>query len=339
MRNGMNIAGVSEVVHEVQAEPHEAVYRYGAAAEWHTGRGIRARNEPAVLGTVKSPRRFELAVAEENDPGRGGGPTPVRLALTALGACALTTFIGGASARGVTLESLRLALGAEQVRDGTSGRITDLTYTLTVRADTGGVDLAEVLAGVEERSPNHRTLVDPQPLTLVLDGAGEPVPAPTAPAAGRGLPVSATVTWSYSVQLVATTDGDPAELRVDQPKQLAGVDWGPNPQEYLLMALASCVLGRVAELSARPGRPPHPWRVRATGQVDIRGLFDIGDDPTVPVHRLTLEVTPLDAATARAEDWRDTVREAVRRSPVAALLTAGHPVKVELDAGAEAAHG
>lgn len=347
MRNGMNIAGVSEMVHEVQTQPEEAIYRYGAVARWDEGRGIRAHNEPAVLGTVKSPRRYEVAVAEEQGPTRGDAPTAVRLALTALGACALTTFVGGGSARGVTLEYLRLGISAERIRDEASDRLTDLVYELAVRADSGGVDIAEVVASMEQQSPNHRTLTDPQPLTLVLGASAdpsaaahpqpvsEPAPAPYEPAARPGETVGATVDWQYSVQFLA--DGDPAPLRVDQPKQLAGVDWGPNPQEYLLMALASCVLGRTVALSAQQGRPAHSWRVRATGQVDIRGLFLIGPDPVVPVHRLTLEVTPLDAAGTGAEGWQDLVREAVRRSPVAGLLTSGHLVKVNLDAGTEPA--
>ncbi|MFI2214225.1 OsmC family protein [Streptomyces sp. NPDC020141] len=338
MRNGMNIAGVSELVHEVQTEPREAIYRYAATASWDAGRGLRARNEPAVLGTVKSPRRFELAVADERGPAAADGPTPVRLALTALASCALTTFVGGGSARGVTLESLRLVIAADRVRDETTDRLTDLAYALTVRADTGGVDIAEVLAGMEAQSPNHRTLVDAQPLTLVLGGESEPVPAPPAPAARPGTPVSTTVTWSYSTQFTAVSDDDPTPLRVDQPKQIAGVDWGPNPQEYLLMALASCVLGQLARLAADRGLPERSWRARAGGQVDIRGLFNIGDDPIVPVHRLTLDIT------APAEDggpgeWRDLAREAVRRSPVVALLTAGHIVKTDLDAGGATAHG
>ncbi|MFJ9432506.1 OsmC family protein [Streptomyces sp. NPDC101490] len=332
MRNGMNIAGVSEMVHEVQIQPHEAIYRYGAVARWSEGRGIQAHNEPAVLGTVKTPRRYELAVALEQGPTRGDAPTAVRLALTAFAACALTTFVGGGSARGVTLESLRLRIGAERVREGSCDRLTNLSYDLAVRADTGGVDVAEVVAGMETQSPNHRTLIDRQPLALVLGGeAPEPAPEPAAPAAGSGESVSAAVDWQYSVQFLATAEDGSAPLRVDQPKQLAGVDWGPNPQEYLLMALASCVLGRTVALSEAAGRPPGPWRVRAGGQVDIRGLFLIGPDPMVPVHGLTLEVTPPDGAS---DGWQDLVREAVRTSPVAGLLMDEHLVKINLDAAA-----
>lgn len=333
MRNGMNIAGVSEMVHEVQTQPHEAIYRYGAVARWSEGRGIQAHNEPAVLGTVKAPRRYELAVALEQGPTRGDAPTAVRLALTALAACALTTFVGGGSARGVTLESLRLGIGAERVREGSCDRLTNLSYDLAVRAVMGGVDVAEVVAGMETQSPNHRTLIDRQPLALVLGGeAAEPAPEPAAPAVGPGESVSVAVEWQYSVQFLATADGVSGSLRVDQPKQLAGVDWGPNPQEYLLMALASCVLGRTVALSEAAGRPAGPWRVRAGGQVDIRGLFLIGPDPMVPVHRLTLEVTPPDGVS---DGWQDLVREAVRTSPVAGLLTDDHLVKIDLDAGGD----
>ncbi|MFF8743467.1 OsmC family protein [Streptomyces californicus] len=332
MRNGMNIAGVSEMVHEVQTQPHEAICRYGAVARWSEGRGIRAHNEPAVLGTVKSPRRYDLTVALEQGPTRDDAPTAVRLALTALAACALTTFVGGGSARGVTLESLRLGVGAERVREGGRDRLTNLSYDLAVRADTGGVDIAEVVAGMETQSPNHRTVIDRQPLTLVLgDGAPEQAPEPAAPPTGSGEKVAAAVDWQYSVQFLATADDASAPLRVDQPKQLAGVDWGPNPQEYLLTALASCVLGRTVALSEAAGRPAGPWRFRAGGQVDIRGLFLIGPDPVVPVHRLVLEVTPPDGAP---DGWQDLVREAVRTSPVAGLLMDDHLVKIDLDAAA-----
>ncbi|MEU6021885.1 OsmC family protein [Micromonospora sp. NPDC047134] len=328
MRNGLNIAGVSELVHEVEASADEAQYRYAASAAWRPGRGTTGRSEPALLGSVKSPRRFTFTIADHPtvDPGAGVAD-PVRLALTALGSCALTTLIAGASARGVTFEHLRLHLSAYHRRRWGARWLSDLTYTIESRAAVNGVDLGEVVEFVVQQSPNHRTVIDPQALTLSLGGEPETVEGiriPAAPIAGHT--VEQHIEWSYGVQFRAPIDG--TELRIDQAKQMGGVDWGPNPQEYMLMALAACVVQRLAEIVAEEGLPPLVWQARASGRVDVRGL--LMTEPGIPPQVQDLHLT-VDEPEGAPEDWRDLVREAVRRSAVAGLLTQPHRIKLNLE--------
>jgi uncharacterized OsmC-like protein len=331
MRNGLNIAGVSELVHEVETSSREAQYRYAAAAAWRPGRGTTGWSAPALLGSVKSPRRFTFTIADHAISGHDDREAdPVSLALAALGSCALTTLLGGASARGVTFEQLHLDLRADHRRRWGARWLSDLSYTIVSRAAVNGVDLGEVAGMVVTQSPNHRTVSDPQPLTLSLGGEPETVEGiriPLAPVAGRT--ISQRIVWSYGTQLRALLDG--TELRIDQAKQMGGVDWGPNPQEYLLIALAGCVVQRVVELVAESGQPALAWRARADGRVDVRGLLMPESEIPPQLQDLRLDVDRPDGAP---EDWRDLVREAVRRSPVVGLLTQPHRIKLTLESEA-----
>jgi uncharacterized OsmC-like protein len=328
MRNGLNIAGVSELVHEVETSYREAQYRYAAAASWRPGRGTTGWSEPAVLGSVKSPRRFTFTIADDTVADHGESVAdPVRLAMVALGSCALTTLLAGASARGVTFECLHMDVRACHRRRWGARWLSDLSYTIVSRAAVSGVDLHEVADVVVMQSPNHRTVIEPQPLTLVLGGETATVEGTRAPiAAVAGRAIEHRIDWSYGVQFRSDVDG--AKLRIDQAKQMGGVDWGPNPQEYLLIALAACVVQRLAEIAAEAGLPPLAWRARARGRVDVRGL--LMTEPGIPpqVQDLRLEI---DEPAGAPADWPYLVREAVYRSPVAALLVQPHRIKLTLD--------
>lgn len=324
MRNGLNIAAVSELVHEVQQFPVEAHYRYGAFARYRTDRGITGGNLPAVLGTVKSPRDFAFRVGRTADPTpdrEANDPASDDLLAVGLAACALTTFVGGASARGITLEDLELRLtvpdGAEHAR-----------YAIDARGVTGGVDLAEIAAAMEVQSPNHRTVKDAQ--TVLLDLPGGTGPAPLAQPSGlRANQV--TVRWQYGSQFTGDFEQRrriPA-VRIDQPRQMAGSDWGPNPQEYLLAALAASVLEHTAALAEARGWGHVEWESRASGRVDIRGLFRVDPDVPVRVQDLAVGAAPVGAAP---DGWADLVREAASHSEVLWWLQRPHRLDVDLAA-------
>lgn len=360
MRNSFNTSGFSEVAHEIQADPREAQYRYGARALFAPGRGVTARTEPALLGSVKSARAFRVAVRTPDALGTTMGsphePAPLDLALTAVAACSLKTMVGGGSARGITFESLAMTIEAAFPRTGDSGSPQAPTSSIgyRIRADGAaeGSVLDEVLRQVCGHSPNHRALTDPVPVRLDLgEGAPERVtwdPEALRPTIAQTQTLTRHVRWVSGTQFESRgAEGTGAAvLRVDQPKQLTGVDWGPNPQEYLLMGLASEVALQARRESLHRTGTEGTWDVRARARVDIRGLLGIDDDVPVPLQDVVCVVRPVSAPPDAAgavpsdvsrpdgRDWHDTARTAMRRSLLADLISRPHPVRTALLHGA-----
>lgn len=74
-------------------------------------------------------------------------------------------------------------------------------------------------------------------------------------------------TWKESMRVESQADNH--TLIIDQPADMGGDDAGPNPLEYLLVALGSC-LGTVAAIVARQER------IKLDGfSVDIEGDYDL----------------------------------------------------------------
>ncbi|MEU5127866.1 OsmC family protein [Streptomyces mobaraensis] len=320
MRNSFNTAGFSEVVHEIRNDPAEAAFLYTAEAQSSLYRGLSARIGPALFGTVKSARRFSVELRDVSDAPGADGPLPMHLALTGIASCALTTLVGGGSAQSVVFESADMDIAWD------GGAVAS-------RIDVGGVPddatVAELVDQVERFSPNYTTLTRPVPVALRHGPGAAPASAGTAegaPAAGR--PAACQVRWISGTQLTsAPLDPEPGEeLRVDAPKQLTGVDWGPNPQEYLLMGLAADVashLGRFArELTGRAVT----WRVAVRGTEDVGGLLQA--DPSAVVQLQDMECAVAEPAGLSGTELEKVVVAAWAASEVRYLIEAAPAVRL-----------
>ncbi|MBZ4322544.1 OsmC family protein [Streptomyces huiliensis] len=321
MRNSFNTAGFSEVVHEIRNDPAEAAFLYSAEACSSPYRGLSAKIGPALFGTVKSARRFSVELRDVAPDGPGpDGPLPMHLALTGIASCALTTLVGGGSAQSVVFESADMDIAWD------GGAVTS-------RIDVGGVPddatVAELVGQVERFSPNYTTLTRPVPVALRYGPDAAPASAGTAEGAPpTGRPAACRVRWISGTQLAsAPLDPEPGEeLRVDAPKQLTGVDWGPNPQEYLLMGLAADVashLGRCArELTGRA----LPWRVVVRGTEDVGGLLQA--DPSAVVQLQDMRCTVPDASGLSGAELEKAVAAAWAASEVRYLIEAAPAVRL-----------
>lgn len=341
MKNGVNIAGISELAHEVREQPEEGQFRYRARASWQPEGGYEVQVLPVLVGTVKAPRRFRMNLADGSRaaataaPGDGGRFEPEELAMAGLGACAMLTFLSGCTTRGLAVTTLELDIEgllrpATDNRPG-GGRLTDLRYAVRLDAEGAGEDFGAIAQALSAHSPNHRTLVEPNPVDARLGDATPVVPddAPI-PVADAGTPRKAGIVWDYGFQIRARLpgpEGGPHRwLQIDQPKQIGGIDKGPNPQEYLLAGLAASVLRGFVELAQAQELDPSGCAVVAAGRVDIRGMLGVGGDIPVKVQDLGCRLdTPADFPRGPAEDL---LREAFRRSPVRALVADANAVRI-----------
>ncbi|MYU12624.1 hypothetical protein GTZ78_18455 [Streptomyces sp. SID8361] len=335
MRNSFNIASFSELVQETKEDPEKAQFYYGARARYLPHRGVRVSATPALLGGVKSARRFVFDVAEPTARRLPDEPTPMELALTGIASCSVKSTIAGGSSRKVDFDALAMTISAElgQGSDERLGgvKVSDLSCGITAQTDATETVLSEIAAQVAERSPNHRTATDKTETRFLL--GGQPVPLPVddtpTPGPGRSCTVARRVAWLSGTQLESRdAAGEGGVLRVDQPKQLAGVDWGPNPQEYLVMAAAADIAllaGHAQEL--RTGESGE-WVVDTTGHLDIRGLMNV--DPAAPIGLQTITFTLRAPVGTRPADAAADVGRAAAASGVVDLIVRPHPAAIRV---------
>ncbi|MEV7652277.1 OsmC family protein [Kocuria marina] len=332
MRNGFNTAGFSEVVHEIRKDPAEAKFVYSARGRRSALTGLTIQVLPALLGTVKSPRQFAFSLRDpwvEAPPGEKHLPTPMDLFLAGIGSCMMTTLVGGASARHLALEGAELDLTPMPRFDASSGgMLVSAGFTLATASEDARCE--QLVGRVAEQSPNYVTLVSATPVGIASDAApsSESVPVGTSvtsrPPARFG---DMAVSWISGTQCLARAAGEvPGHLlRADAPKQLTGVDWGPNPQEYLLAGLAAELSSLLFRHSLGTPFEDHAWEVVATGVEDVRGF--LGVDPTIEVGLQDVEVRITSPSGApKAVD--DVVSQAIADSEVTALLV--NPIEVAL---------
>lgn len=340
MRNGLNIAGVSEMVHEIREIPAEAVARFavetpaGAVGpDTVTSRTLTARN-----GTVRMARDFRLGHRRTvtADDLTGALPTPYESALAALGACVMVTSVNGYTARGVTLGAMTVTVRADLALDATgrpvAGRpLENIAWRCDVDCEADVDTARSINRLVTAFSPNHRVFLDAAPLdTAVLIGTdgrttalGIPAPDEADEGAGptRTSTVEATVTWEYGSEgSYVTTIGTPGTAPrsgpwgVDQAKQMLGIDRAPNSQEILLAALC-------AELTAL--LPDGGVLLRAAGLLDTRGMLNVAREVPSRFHGLDLEAVAEDLSPA-------DLSRALARSVLLSTLATPRAVDVEL---------
>ncbi|WP_395571214.1 OsmC family peroxiredoxin [Streptomyces sp. BK79] len=339
MRNGLNVSGVSEMVHEIREIPEEAVARFavGSPAGARAPGTVTSRTLTARNGTVRVARDFRLGhrTTLPADDTASPLPTPYESALAAVAACVLVTSVNGYTARGVTIDAMSVTARAGLALDAAGrpvpGRpLDDIAWRCDVDCEADPDTARSINRLVTAFSPNHRVVLDEAPPdTAVLlgpDGRTTPLalPAPAAPpppAPDRRTTVEATVTWEYGSEgrYVSTVGEAGAHARsgpwgVDQAKQMLGIDRAPNSQEILLAALC-------AELTAL--LPADAVRLRAAGLLDTRGMLNVTREAPSRFHGLTLEAVAPDLSAA-------ALSRALADSVLLATLTAPRTVDVDL---------
>lgn len=298
MRNGIDVSGFSEIIDEVTNNPVEAQFRYATQARWTRSGGVCATVKPARIGSLRAPRTYCLpiepraALGGEGKVGEGGmlgKAAPEELALVALSGCFLVSVVSGLSAQKCTIEdlSMRVALELDQNKLSPASAL----YRISSKTDRSVERTLEVVETVKSMSPNHRTFAEYLPLRFCYGGTSLQLP-PLRCSEGDGASsyesMQLQCLWHYGTQLMATleSEGKQRNFPIDQPKQLGGIDWAPNPQEYLLMALAGDILNGILD-SGCLDRDVDDLTISTGAKVDIRGMCNVAE---VPVHLQDIQI-------------------------------------------------
>jgi uncharacterized OsmC-like protein len=116
----------------------------------------------------------------------------------------------------------------------------------------------------------------------------------------------------------------------DHPAVLVGRDNGPTPVEFLLHALAACLVSGLANIAAARGVQLTDVTAEVEGDIDLLGILGLSDEVRNGFEQIRVRFT------LQGDDpnkLQEVVEQSRRRSAVYDVLTKGVPVSLEVEAG------
>jgi len=161
----------------------------------------------------------------------------------------------------------------------------------------------------------------------------------------KGAPEAAQFTWRASAKWQSgvhseikvqsffglgqeQSHNDESVFQADHPEIFAAEDNGITPIEFLIVGLASCLIGGVASVAENRGIQLHSVEATVEGAHDIRGI--LGADSDVRNGYNDIKVTFNIDADASREDIEALVAQSQKRSAVFDALTNPTNVTVEV---------
>jgi uncharacterized OsmC-like protein len=115
----------------------------------------------------------------------------------------------------------------------------------------------------------------------------------------------------------------------DHPAVLCGADGGPTPVEWVLHALASCLMAGVANVAAARGVTLKRVRAVVEGDIDLRGILGLSNEVRNGYQNIRVYFE-IDGDASRQE-LEEIVMQSKARSAVFDILSHGVPVLVTVD--------
>lgn len=120
------------------------------------------------------------------------------------------------------------------------------------------------------------------------------------------------------------------ELKADEPEVLLGEDTAPNPVEYLITALVSCLTSSMVYHAAVRGIRIEELESSVEGDIDVRGFMGLSDQIRKGYQNITVTFKVKSDAPA------EKLEECARFSPVFDVVSNGTNVNLRIEsAGGE----
>ena len=169
MRNNIPTAALSEFINEASNAPEEALMDYGIEINWESGTRSRIDTKPMKVGPHQVSRSFSWKADEPRQlMGNNHGPNPQELLLSGLGSCMMVSFIAGATAAGIQLESVKIDFDASLDLRGFMGLSTNATvgfpeikYKIHVTGDATPEQFSKLHRKSVSHSPNAQSILNP----------------------------------------------------------------------------------------------------------------------------------------------------------------------------------
>jgi len=117
----------------------------------------------------------------------------------------------------------------------------------------------------------------------------------------------------------------------DHPKVLCGEGNGPTPVEYLLHALASCLMAGVANVAAARGVELTEVVCKLEGYADLQGILGLNDQVRNGYEKIRVDFSI--KGKGSPEQLAAVIEQSRNRSAVFDVITNGVPVEINIDAG------
>jgi len=121
----------------------------------------------------------------------------------------------------------------------------------------------------------------------------------------------------------------PFELDANEPPALLGEDKGPNPAEYLLTGLASCMTTGLVYHAAAKGIEIRGVESRLEGDIDLQGFLGLSPEAKVGFENIRVYFK-IDADIS-AEQKEELIQMAQKYSPAFNTVISATPASVRLD--------
>lgn len=166
MLNNINVSGLSEMAQEVAAMPKEGVAKYGVELNWVSGTRMHVKTLSMQLGDYTLARNFEFEIDE---PQQLGGincaANPQEYLLAGVASCIGVTFMAGATANKVAIDTLKITvrgnldlacfLGLNQTKHA---GCQELNLDLEVKGNADQETFEKILNNVKKYSPNFNNM-------------------------------------------------------------------------------------------------------------------------------------------------------------------------------------
>lgn len=145
-------------------------------------------------------------------------------------------------------------------------------------------------------------------------------------------PAAAGVTFAADSDLVGVCEVDVRigrhAMKVDEPAVLGGGGVAPNPVEYALMSLGSCVAITYRFWSTKLEIPFDKVTVAVRGDLDVRGVFGLEDGVRPGFGHVRLDVAV--SGPGSPEHYEELRRAVDEHCPVLDIFTNSIPVKATM---------
>lgn len=166
--NGWNLSEMTEAVEAVKRRPEAGILTWRSRVTWDGGFGLDVRTSAIEQLGETVARHFTLR--GDHPPellGHNTGPTAVETLLAALGSCMAGTFAAQATARGLELSGLEVAVEGKIDLNGFFGLrpvhpgLSDVKLAFQVQTPADEAALREVLEAARTLSPVFASLTQP----------------------------------------------------------------------------------------------------------------------------------------------------------------------------------
>ncbi len=357
MKNGINVAAVSELVHEIRNVPGEGEIHYGVALDWLGGLTMEIRTLPLTFGSKRLGRDFTFRVDHPSNPDPEAAPCPADFFMTGVGACVANILVQGASYKGITLDSLTVSAAAQlspaTLEQAAQQCLTAPQLEVVVKGNGNRWQYKQMMINVARFSPNYITATLANQITLEYQHKSPDVtgrlgqastghhsgPPARIQSEGQPLTLGAQLNWRNGTQFdgsllprqwLAESWSLPTRFVVDQPLPAAGLNEAPNPQEYLLAGVLSDVAQRLVQICQQQEVPLLSLSARMRCRLDMKGCFNLFNKAAVQLQDNHIELTA--SSQASEQDMHRYLDQAIASSVCWQSFVTACPISLERQA-------